>query len=69
MNTSEKIKWEQQYLTDVQVAKLTGRAVGTLRNERSLGRGLPYSRVGRSIYYNLNDFYKFMNSHKVTPEN
>jgi len=49
-----------QYLTEKQVSEITGRAVQTLRNERFLGRGIPYVKVGRSIRYSLEDVVWFM---------
>ncbi len=54
-----------QYLTEKQVAEMTGRALQTLRNERFLGRGMPYVKVGRSIRYSLEDVVEFMESRKV----
>jgi len=69
MKANEKAEWEQEYLTDIQVAKIIGRAVGTLRNERSLGRGLPFVKIGRSVRYKIADVHSFMDSRRVDPEN
>ena len=46
-------KQSKQYLKDVDLAELIGRSVGTLRNDRLHGRGVPYTRIGRSIFYDL----------------
>ncbi len=54
-----------QYLTEKQVSEITGRALQTLRNERHLGRGIPYVKVGRSIRYSLEDVVEFMESRKI----
>jgi len=54
-----------QYLTEKQVSGITGRALQTLRNERFLGRGIPYVKVGRSIRYSLEDVVGFMESRKI----
>jgi hypothetical protein len=54
-----------QYLTEKQVAEITGRALQTLRNERFQGRGIPYVKVGRSIRYSLEDVVGFMESRKI----
>jgi hypothetical protein len=54
-----------QYLTEKQVAEITGRALQTLRNERFLGRGIPYVKVGRSIRYSLEDVVGFMEARKI----
>jgi hypothetical protein len=47
------------------VSEITGRALQTLRNERHLGRGMPYVKVGRSIRYSLEDVVGFMESRKI----
>jgi hypothetical protein len=39
--------------------------VQTLRNDRHLGRGIPYVKFGRSVSYSVDDIIDFMESHKV----
>ncbi|MDX9785371.1 MAG: helix-turn-helix domain-containing protein [Desulfobacterales bacterium] len=56
---------QNRYLTENQVAEITGRAVQTLRNDRFLGKGFPYSKIGRSVRYSLNDIHDFMKSRAV----
>ena len=36
-----------------------------LRNERFIGKGIPYIKVGRSVRYNLDDVIDFMESRKI----
>jgi len=55
----------QQYLTEKQVSKITGRALSTLRNERSKGKGIPYLKIGRSVRYNFEDVVEFMERHRI----
>lgn len=57
----KKIRW----LTENEVSLITGRALSTLRNERSQGRGIPYCKVGRSVRYRLGDVVDFMESHLI----
>ena len=57
---------EPRYLTEVQVAKITGRALSTLRNERFCRCGIPYIKIGRSVRYSLEDVVQFMESHKIS---
>jgi hypothetical protein len=57
-----------QYLTEVSVAEITGRALSTLRNDRSIGRGIPYIKIGRSVRYDINDVVRFMEAHKIRTE-
>ena len=54
-----------KYLTEVQVAEITGRALSTLRNERFCRRGIPYIKIGRSVRYSLEDVIRYMDSHKI----
>ncbi|MEN6486351.1 MAG: helix-turn-helix domain-containing protein [Syntrophobacteraceae bacterium] len=56
-----------KYLNEKQVAELTGFAVQTLRNDRFLGRRIPYLKIGKSVRYDLNDVVEFMERHKVKP--
>jgi len=59
-----------QYLTEKEVSQMTRRALSTLRNERSGGRGMPYIKVGRSVRYSLADVIRFMEERKInTNEN
>ena len=55
----------QKYINEHQVAEITGRALSTLRNERSRGLGIPYIKIGRSVRYDLTDVISFMDAHKV----
>ncbi len=54
-----------RYLNEKQVSEMTCRSLSTLRNERSLGLGISYSKIGRSVRYNLVDVIKFMESRRV----
>ena len=54
-----------RYLNERQVSKITGRALSTLRNERSKKTGISYSKIGRSVRYNIKDVIEFMESRKI----
>jgi hypothetical protein len=56
------------YLNEKEVAKITGRAKQTLRNDRFLGKGIPYCKVGRSVRYSLEDVIAFMENRKIETE-
>ena len=56
---------EKRYLKETEVAEITGRALSTLRNDRSCRRGIPYIKIGRSVRYNNQDVIGFMEAHKV----
>ena len=54
-----------KYLTEKEVAEITGISLSTLRNERSLGQGMPYVKLGRSVRYSLSDVIDYMESRKI----
>ena len=55
----------QRYVAEGEVARITGMALSTLRNQRSQGRGIPYVKLGRSVRYRLDEVFAFMESRKV----
>jgi len=57
-----------KYINENQVSEITGRALSTLRNERSKGFGIPYIKLGRSVRYDLQDVIEFMEAHKIRTE-
>lgn len=57
-----------RYLTEQEVSKLTGRGLQTLRNDRHLGRGFPYSKLGKSVRYRLGEILDIMESCRIDPE-
>jgi hypothetical protein len=57
-----------RYLTEQEVFELTGRGLQTLRNDRYLGRGFPYHKLGRSIRYRLADILAFMRCCRIETE-
>ena len=60
----------QRYLTEQEVAALTGRSVQTLRNDRHLGRGFPYRKMfSKSVRYFLPEILAIMEIHRIDPEN
>jgi len=54
-----------QYVDEVKVSKITGRALPTLRNDRHNRRGIPFIKMGRSVRYALSDVVAFMEARKV----
>ncbi len=57
-----------KYIDEKRVSEIVGRALPTLRNDRHNMRGIPYCKVGRSVRYSVTDVIKFMESHKIVPE-
>ena len=58
----------QQLIDERKLSEMTGRSLQTLRNERCLGRGLPYFKIGRSVRYSIDDLEHFLNSHRIETE-
>lgn len=58
---------ETVYVDEREAARITGRAVQTLRNDRLLGKGFPYVKIGRSVRYNLAEVLAFMESRRIDP--
>jgi hypothetical protein len=59
---------QHRYLTEKEVAALTGRAVQTLRNDRFKGQGFAYIKFGRSVRYRLSDILAAMESRRIETE-
>jgi len=72
MKTSEMETTQEElprYLTEKEVARMTGRSLSTLRSDRFKCQGLPYVKIGRSVRYALKDVVVFMESRKVIHDN
>ncbi len=57
-----------EWITDKEVAEMTGRAVQTLRNDRFKGGGIPYSKIGASVRYKVDDVVSFMEGRRIIPK-
>ena len=56
---------EKRWITEKEVAEITGRAAQTLRNDRVRRRGIPYYKHGGSVRYLLQDVYSTMEEYRV----
>ena len=54
-----------RWIGEREVSALTGLALPTLRNARSLRKGIPYAKVGSAVRYSLDDVIRFMEDHRV----
>lgn len=54
-----------RWIGEREVARITGIALPTLRNARSLRKGIPYAKVGSAVRYCLDDVIHFMESRRV----
>ncbi len=56
---------KNRYVDEKEVKRITGLALSTLRNQRCLGVGIPYVKVGRAVRYSLKDITTFMENRKI----
>jgi hypothetical protein len=61
-------KIDQQFGTEADVERITGRKRRTLQKDRSLGRGFPFYRVGRKILYDLAEVRSLVRTGRVECE-
>ena len=59
----------ENLLNEKQAAIILGRSVSTMQADRFYGRGPAYIKFGRSVRYCLPDLEKFIEKHRVTPDN
>jgi hypothetical protein len=59
---------QHRYLTEKEVAAITGRAVQTLRNDRHKGQGFAYTKFGASVRYSLASILEAMESRRIETE-
>lgn len=63
------IKSDSAILIDEnEVAKICGRSVHTLRQDRHANRGIPYIRLGRSVRYLVQDIENYLIANRIDPE-
>lgn len=58
---------QQFFITEKQVAAMMGISLSKLQKDRFYGRGIPYSKMGRSVRYALPDVQQYMESCRITP--
>ena len=58
---------KERWLKPLEVKETIGKELQTLANERFLGVGIPYYKVGRSVRYKLSDVLAFMERHRIDP--
>lgn len=56
---------QDRFVSDKEVAKITGRAVQTLRNDRFHKQGIPYCKLGRLCRYKLSDVIAYCESKRI----
>jgi predicted DNA-binding transcriptional regulator AlpA len=62
-----KEKIQTQYLTEFDVAAMTGISLSTLRNNRCVGKPPVYYKIGKSVRYKESEILSFMERVRVEP--
>jgi len=57
-----------QYLNERKVVEITGFSIQKLQQDRFNRKGIPYTKLGRMVRYNLQDVVAYMEAHKITHE-
>jgi predicted DNA-binding transcriptional regulator AlpA len=60
----EIISGERRYISERRVAAMLGCAPRTLQRWRTEGKGPPSTKIGRKVYYELNELHKWMDREK-----
>ena len=55
---------ERRYISERRVAAMLGCAPRTLQRWRTEGKGPPSTKIGRKVYYELNELQKWMDREK-----
>lgn len=58
---------KRKLMTEQEVADMLQLAVQTLRNDRHMGKGLPYIKLGRAVRYDPIDVYASIENQKIVP--
>jgi hypothetical protein len=62
---SKDMHSNKRWVDERVVSELTGRAIQTLRNDRIKGKGIPYTKIGRLVRYDLADLEACMKAGRV----
>jgi hypothetical protein len=57
------------FFTEQELQKLGFASAARLRNDRSLGRGLPYVKIGKSVRYRRDHIIKHLKANTIIPGN
>jgi hypothetical protein len=60
--------YQNQWLTERQVAEIVGLSLSKLRQDRHFCRGFPYTKAGRSVRYLFKDIEQFMLDRRIIPQ-
>ena len=57
-----------RYVNEKEVSRITGISCSTLQKHRFMRKGIPYIKIGKSVFYCLADVYEYMNRNRISHE-
>jgi hypothetical protein len=64
----KKIALNDVIVDETKASEILCRAIQTIRNDRFLGQGAPYIKIGRSVRYRVSDLLEYLERHRIDPE-
>lgn len=56
---------DKTWVREIQAVEITGMSLAWFRKQRQKGGGIPYTKLGRNVRYELVDIYAYMEKRKV----
>ena len=56
---------ERTWVFESKAAEITDMSLAWFRKKRQTGGGIPYSKIGKNVKYELADIYAYMDERKV----
>lgn len=66
MNLISQASSSAQWLTEKDVARITNLSVSTIQKHRFYCKGIPYSKIGKSVRYAEADVITFMETARIS---
>ena len=63
-----QMQMSDRTVRETEAAEIVGAAVQTMRNNRHLGKGPPYLKLGKSVRYRVSDLIEYLEKHRIDPE-
>jgi predicted DNA-binding transcriptional regulator AlpA len=57
---------ERTWVVEAQAAEITGMSLAWFRKKRQTGGGIPFTKLGRNVKYELADIYAYIDQRKVS---
>jgi predicted DNA-binding transcriptional regulator AlpA len=68
-SVNQNVSVRSRWISEKDVAKIMSISVSTLRAHRFLRKGVPYSKIGRSVRYAMSDVLDYMENNRIDLKN